>query len=936
MDADVSLIKPRLLAPEVVQTSTMDCGPATLKCLLEGFGIPVSYGRLREACQTDVDGTSIDTLEEVAILLGLEAEQTMAPADHLLLPEARLLPAIVVVQLPDGNTHFLLAWRRHGPFLQVMDPATGRRWPTCQRFLDELYIHHHPFPAEAWREWADTESFLGPLRKRLSNLGTTESFDNNIVNAALEDPHWLSLGTLDAAIRTVTAIIHSGGLKRGPQAGKVLTAFFERAREQKDGEEQTIPEAYWSAGPTSPGPEGEEIIQLRGAVLVTVRGRRPASLAAVKKPVPEGTIEEEIVPEDIEEAPELSPELVAALKETPTPPGAELLRLLRADGLLAPLALLAALFLTAGGMVIEALLLRGLLDIGRELGLVGQRLGAMSILLLFAMALLFLELPIAEGLLRLGRRLEIRLRTAFLEKIPRLGDRYFQSRLTSDMAERSHSIHNIRLLPNLGGQLTRAVFELCLTAAGIIWLDPGSAFIALLATVLALCLPFAVQPVLAERDLRVRNHLGALSHFHLDALLGLVTVRTHGAERSVRREYESLLAQWARAGYGLVRAVVAVEGIQFFLGFGLSGWLLLDHLARGGEIGGVLLLIYWALNLPFLGQEIAQLAWQYPSQRSVTLRLLEPLGALEETEEASGSAESSPQRAAGDSTISKTSSVASKTPSSPGIGITLEDVSVRAAGHTILSGINLSIEAGSHIAIVGPSGAGKSSLVGLLLGWHRPADGRILVDDLPLNSQRLKELRRETAWVDPAVQLWNRSFLENLRYGSDSQHAAAMDRVIENAHLRALVEKLPEGLQTPLGEGGALLSGGEGQRVRLGRAMLRPGVRLVILDEPFRGLDREQRRDLLARLRQWWQAATLLCITHDVGDIMNFERVLVVEGGQIVEDGVPSELAKDPESRYRALLEAEETVRKGFWEGDTWQRLRLEGGRMFEEGGKRR
>ena len=67
----------RLLVPEVVQTSAMDCGPAALKCLLEGFGIPVSYGRLREACQTDVDGTSIDTLEEVAVQLGLDAEQIM-------------------------------------------------------------------------------------------------------------------------------------------------------------------------------------------------------------------------------------------------------------------------------------------------------------------------------------------------------------------------------------------------------------------------------------------------------------------------------------------------------------------------------------------------------------------------------------------------------------------------------------------------------------------------------------------------------------------------------------------------------------------------------------------------------------------------------------------------------------------------------------------
>ena len=83
----------RFFAPEVIQTSALDCGPAALKCLLEGFGVSVSYGRLREACQTSVDGTSIDTIETLAQSLGLDAEQVMMPVDHLLLPEADALPA---------------------------------------------------------------------------------------------------------------------------------------------------------------------------------------------------------------------------------------------------------------------------------------------------------------------------------------------------------------------------------------------------------------------------------------------------------------------------------------------------------------------------------------------------------------------------------------------------------------------------------------------------------------------------------------------------------------------------------------------------------------------------------------------------------------------------------------------------------------------------
>ncbi len=92
-------------------------------------------------------------------------------------------------------------------------------------------------------------------------------------------------------------------------------------------------------------------------------------------------------------------------------------------------------------------------------------------------------------------------------------------------------------------------------------------------------------------------------------------------------------------------------------------------------------------------------------------------------------------------------------------------MSVIAAGHTVLDQINLTIEPGEHIAIVGPSGAGKSSLVGTLLGWHRPSSGRILVDGEELDDSRIEALRPHIAWVDPAVQLWNRPLKDNLEYG---------------------------------------------------------------------------------------------------------------------------------------------------------------------------
>jgi len=191
-------------------------------------------------------------------------------------------------------------------------------------------------------------------------------------------------------------------------------------------------------------------------------------------------------------------------------------------------------------------------------------------------------------------------------------------------------------------------------------------------------------------------------------------------------------------------------------------------------------------------------------------------------------------------------------------------------------------------------------------------------------------LRQEIAWLDPTIQLWNRSFLDNLRYGAIEANGFAMEGILEQADLFDVLERMPSGLQTSLGEGGGSVSGGEGQRVRLGRAMLRPQARLVILDEPFRGLDRGKRHILLSQARQLWPQATLLYITHDVTQTEAFDRVLVIEGGHIVEDADPETLLKDPDSRYRDFMNADKVVRQELWAGANWRFLKMAGGQLTE------
>ncbi|MFL5358499.1 ATP-binding cassette domain-containing protein [Archangium sp.] len=887
---------PRFLIPEVIQTSAMDCGPAALKALLGGFGVPVSYGRLREACQTDVDGTSVDVLEELASKMGLEAEQSMLPRDHLLFDETRALPALMVVRRANGNLHFVVVWRKWGRFIQIMDPAVGRQWISEASLLDQLFVHATPVPAEAFREWAGTEEFLVGLRRRLSAL-VEEPVSERLAAEALEDSTWKGLACLDATVRLVETLVEGGGVQRGESAvgfieqllREVLTAVDEGRAEE------LIPSAYWTA---VGGPEAETLT-LRGVVCVHARGLR-GERQADESPLPPG--------------------LEASLREPPTRPLRELVALLRRDGVLTPLVLAAIGVVAAVGGFLEALLLRGVIDAGRYLTTAEQRIGGVMTLLALLGLLLTLELPLSLGTLQLGRRLELRLRLAFLDKIPRLGDRYFRSRLVSDMAQRCHGIHMVRTVPGLAALVLRAGAELLVTLAGLMWLAPRSAPLILLVGAMALAIPLVAQRSLLETDRRLRDFDGVLSGFYLDALRGAVALRAHRAELTLRRAQEEPLREYISAARTLLRRGVTVDTVSSFVATGGAVVIVLHALSRGVRPGAVLLLVYWALALVTLGRQLAEALRQYPAASSFTARLMEPLLA--------------PDEVATKAALAPLARTRTERPAegARGVSFSLHQVEVRAAGHTLLQGIDLSVRAGEHIAIVGPSGAGKSSLVGVLLGWHRASGGRVEVDGEPLEGEVLSRLRRETAWVDPEVTLWNKPLVDNLAYGADADAVLPrVGQVLHGADLIELLDKLPQGLQTRLGEGGALLSGGEGQRVRLGRALLRPGVRLAIFDEPFRGLERDRRTALLERARQSFEGATLLCIMHDLAETLSFDRVLVIHGGRLVEDGAPRTLAAREDSLYRALLEEESVVRRELSRREGWRRLVLDRGVLSEK-----
>jgi len=855
----------RLLVPEVIQSSVMDCGPASLKALFGGFGIYLSYGRLREACQTDVDGTSIDTLETMAQALGLDAAQVVMPSDLVLLPTSACLPAIVVLRLAGGATHFVVLWSVHGPLVQIMDPGAGRIWMHRRRFLDSLYIHEQMITREMWEEWSRSDVFTAGQEGRMRALGIElHLWNERIGNRAV----------LDASLRLARTLCDAGRLTLGTEAEQFLDLCAQNPEQ--------IPPEFWTVRKTT---DGDEQLMMRGAVLVVAAGRREE---ASTEPLPQS--------------------LEAVRNEPPTRVWLPVWEAVRESGWLATSLIVLALLASAAGTVFEPLLFRGFFDLARHLKLPGQRIGAIIAMICFLGGLLALEWPAVTGLLRLGRHLEMRLRTRILMKIPRLHDRHFQSRLISDMAFRAHTLQLLRHLPEFAGLFLRLTAGLIFAAAGIAWFYPGAALPAVLAVIVAVGVPLLFQPALASRDLRFREFSGALSRFYLDALLGLRPIQAHGAARTLRTLHSEQLGQWAEAGLRLQSVFVRAEVLQMAVTYVPVIALVYREALRTSSPAGLLLLAYWAVSIPTLGQELASIAWDMPALRNTLWRLLEPLGAPEEE-------------------VPEVAPAAAKT---CGVGVEIENVTVVAGGHVILENLDLSIAPGEHIAVVGLSGAGKSSLASLLLGWHKPQSGTVTVDGSPLDAERLSQLRRHTAWIAPEVHLFQASLLDNLNYGNGSDSTGRVGLAIQGTDLLSVLERLPDGLQTDLGESGSLVSGGEGQSVRIGRAMARPDVRLAILDEPARGLDREARRSLLARARRHFAKATMIFVTHDVPDTLDFQRVLVVEQGRIIEQGSPRDLYEKTDSRYRALCDQETITRQRLWEGSTWRHLKMSSGVLSE------
>jgi ATP-binding cassette, subfamily C, bacterial CydC len=200
-----------------------------------------------------------------------------------------------------------------------------------------------------------------------------------------------------------------------------------------------------------------------------------------------------------------------------------------------------------------------------------------------------------------------------------------------------------------------------------------------------------------------------------------------------------------------------------------------------------------------------------------------------------------------------------------------------------LDGVDLVLAAGARMAVVGPSGAGKSSLLAALLKFYPLQKGRIWFGGQPLDALQGDELRRRIAVIAQQTVIFNLSLRDNLLLAAPDADGARIERAVRAAQLEHFVASLPLGYDTVLGEGGALVSGGEARRIAIARALLKDAP-VLVLDEPTEGLDARTARDLYAALDAAAHNRTLLLITHRLSGLARLvDEVVVMNAGRVIE-----------------------------------------------------
>ncbi|CEO99852.1 unnamed protein product (mitochondrion) [Plasmodiophora brassicae] len=235
--------------------------------------------------------------------------------------------------------------------------------------------------------------------------------------------------------------------------------------------------------------------------------------------------------------------------------------------------------------------------------------------------------------------------------------------------------------------------------------------------------------------------------------------------------------------------------------------------------------------------------------------------------------------------------------------VSFNDVHFSYDQRTIFDGLTFTVPAGKSVAVVGASGGGKSTLLRLLYRFYDPSSGSITIDGQDLRGVTLDSLRRVIGVVPQDTVLFNESLYFNIAYGNPLSSAEDVYNAASAAQVHA--DKMPHGFNTVVGERGLKLSGGEKQRVAIARMMLKDAP-IVFCDEATSALDTHTESQILMSLKSLTAGRTSIFIAHRLSTVVDCDRIIVIQGGRVVESGTHAELLAQPESLYRSLWNAQQ------------------------------
>lgn len=404
-------------------------------------------------------------------------------------------------------------------------------------------------------------------------------------------------------------------------------------------------------------------------------------------------------------------------------------------------------------------------------------------------------------------------------------------------------------------------------------------------------------------DANRRNFLALsrLSANFLDRLRGMETLRLFHRARAETQHIAQASEDFRKRTMEVLRlaflssavleffASVSIAVVAVYFGFSYLGELNFGHYDRGVTLfAGFLVLIL----APEFFQPLRDLGTFYHAKAQA-------IGAAEALVtflDASDEAQPAP-----DSAATADSATVSSTVNDRPLTLEAHNLEILSPQGKVLAGpLNFRISAGERIALVGYSGAGKSSLINLLLGFL-PYRGELLIDGQPLSDLPLASWRRQLAWVGQNPTLPLPTLRANILLGAPQADDAQLQSAVERAYVDEFLPLLPQGLDTPIGEDAARLSVGQAQRVAVARALIRP-CRLLLLDEPTASLDANSERLVMRALQAAARHQTTLMVTHQLDELAQFDRIWVMEQGQLVQQGDFNALSQQRGSPFATLL----------------------------------